>query len=679
MKQIEIKYRKILWTLKCIEHNYVLLNQLLRSVDDFIIIIIQSIINLKVMNYFTFLRRCLFILVIMGFGLIVFAQIPQTPSIQMLLTDDSGDPVADDFYSISVSLYDSQTGGTALWTETQNIDVTDGLANIILGIVTPLDLKFDKQYFVGLSINGGSEMTPRLELNPSAYSLSAKAVYGTDNIFPETGDVGIGTLLPHAKLDIEGKLRIAELPQVDTITKVLVQDTLNDQVVKSIRVDSLLHLLNKISWDFSWWSWPGNPGPPGPQGPAGPSGHTGVPGEDLLVRSADSTVVFSVNAETGESVHKGFEWFEEGFWVGPKDIDSKAGLTIKADGTYIVFNHMGDTMTIFNPDGTSYHAGREIFKSGITVSDDDSPAGVTLLSDGTLIITDNKGNETTRINPDGTSAHVGLELFKNGLKIPLANGGYIHISPEEGIQIYDPFNLVYHLDPGGNSFHKGIEIFEAGLRIPLVNGSYILISPDQGIQIFNTSGLVYQQDPFGNSYHKGLERFKGGIITKDSIDSSGTTPDELIPSIQAETVKAKLIKADEKQFCIDHPLDPENKYLSHSSIETNEIANIYNGNVMLDKQGSAEVKLPLWFQALNENFRYQLTPVGGPCPNLHISGEIENNRFKIGGGEPGMKVSWQIVGSRKDKYARENPLQVETFKKNANMSASIENKLNPKK
>ena len=617
------------------------------------------------MNIYTFFRRFFSLLVIGGIGLQVSAQIPETPSIQMLLTDDSGDPV-EGVHTITVCLYDSLTGGTALWTEMQTVALTEGLANIILGKVTPLNLSFDEQYFVGMAIDGGSEMTPRLELSPSTYSLSARAIYGTDNIFPDTGDVGIGTLSPQAKLDIEGKLRIAEVPLVDTITKVLVQDTLNDQIVKSIRVDSLLHLLNKVSWNFSWWGWPGNPGPPGPQGPQGPPGPpgpTGAPGEDLVVRSTDSTVVFIVDAETGESLHRGLEWFDGGLWVGYKDIDSKAGLGITPDGTLAILDHGGDTVTVFYPDGTSYHKGREIFKNGVVISNDDSPAGVTLLPDGTLIITDDKGNETTRINPDGTSAHSGLELFKRGLRIPLVNGGYILLSPEGGIQIFDQDGLVSHQDPLGNSYHKGMEIFDGGLRIPLVNGGYILLSREGGIQVFDEEGLVYQLDPFGISLHRRPEIFEGGIITKDSLGSQGT-PENLIPSIDAETIRAKLIKADEKQFCIDHPLDPENKYLSHSSIETNEIANIYNGNVILDESGSAEVELPEWFGALNENFRYQLTPVGGPCPNLYIAGEVENNRFKIAGGESGMKVSWQIVGSRKDKYARENPLQVVSLKKN---------------
>ena len=67
-------------------------------------------------------------------------------------------------------------------------------------------------------------------------------------------------------------------------------------------------------------------------------------------------------------------------------------------------------------------------------------------------------------------------------------------------------------------------------------------------------------------------------------------------------------------FRIDHPLDPENKYLSHSFVESPDMKNIYDGVAIFDGAGEAIVTLPDWFEALNEDFRYQLTPMGaGSC------------------------------------------------------------------
>jgi len=114
-------------------------------------------------------------------------------------------------------------------------------------------------------------------------------------------------------------------------------------------------------------------------------------------------------------------------------------------------------------------------------------------------------------------------------------------------------------------------------------------------------------------------------------------------------------------FKIDHPLDQENKYLSHSVVESPDMMNIYNGNVTLDENGRAVVELPEYFEALNYDFRYQLTCIGG-FAQVYIAEEISNNRFKIAGGNSGMKVSWQVTGIRKDPYAVANRIQVEEDK-----------------
>lgn len=117
-----------------------------------------------------------------------------------------------------------------------------------------------------------------------------------------------------------------------------------------------------------------------------------------------------------------------------------------------------------------------------------------------------------------------------------------------------------------------------------------------------------------------------------------------------------------KNFRIDHPLDPKNKYLSHTSVESSEMMNIYTGNAILDNSGEGVVSLPKWFEALNTDFRYQLTAIGTAAPNLHIAEEIANHQFSIAGGAPGMKVSWQVTGVRHDAYAKTHPLVVEVKK-----------------
>jgi hypothetical protein len=112
-------------------------------------------------------------------------------------------------------------------------------------------------------------------------------------------------------------------------------------------------------------------------------------------------------------------------------------------------------------------------------------------------------------------------------------------------------------------------------------------------------------------------------------------------------------------FVIDHPLDPENKWLSHSFVESPDMMNVYNGVAVCDATGEVSVQLPVWFDRLNRDFRYQLTPIGDAAPSLHVKSKIAGNAFRIGGGTPGLEVSWQVTGIRQDDYAKEHPIVVE--------------------
>jgi hypothetical protein len=115
-------------------------------------------------------------------------------------------------------------------------------------------------------------------------------------------------------------------------------------------------------------------------------------------------------------------------------------------------------------------------------------------------------------------------------------------------------------------------------------------------------------------------------------------------------------------FKIDHPLDPARKYLYHSFVESPDMMNVYNGTVVLDRQGRARVELPDWFEALNRDFRYQLTAIGAPAPNLHISSRVAEGTFGIAGGHEGQEVSWQVTGIRQDAWANAHRIVVEVDK-----------------
>jgi hypothetical protein len=116
-----------------------------------------------------------------------------------------------------------------------------------------------------------------------------------------------------------------------------------------------------------------------------------------------------------------------------------------------------------------------------------------------------------------------------------------------------------------------------------------------------------------------------------------------------------------KPFLIDDPLDPANKYLSHSVVESPDMMNVYNGTATTDKRGLATVTLPEYFEALNKDFRYQLTPIGS-FAQATVSKKIEGNHFTVRTSKPNVEVSWQVTGIRHDAYADAHRVQVEQEK-----------------
>jgi hypothetical protein len=164
-------------------------------------------------------------------------------------------------------------------------------------------------------------------------------------------------------------------------------------------------------------------------------------------------------------------------------------------------------------------------------------------------------------------------------------------------------------------------------------GLYGLTTTGRGVYAYSDSGHAV----FGRSPNGTAGRFEG------DVEVTGTCTGCLGPSR------------------IDHPLDPESRYLQHAAVQSAELKNVYDGNVTTDDNGEAVVTLPEWFEALNRDFRYQLTVIGDFAQAI-VSSEIRDNRFTIKTDRPNVKVSWQVTGIRQDPYATAHPLAVEPEK-----------------
>jgi hypothetical protein len=109
-------------------------------------------------------------------------------------------------------------------------------------------------------------------------------------------------------------------------------------------------------------------------------------------------------------------------------------------------------------------------------------------------------------------------------------------------------------------------------------------------------------------------------------------------------------------FEIDDPVDPANKILYHSFVESPDAMDVYDGIATLDSTGAVTIQLPDYFDALNGNVRYQFFALYQAMPNLYISQEEKNNQFAIAGGVPNGQISWEITGVRHDPYILANPI-----------------------
>lgn len=148
-------------------------------------------------------------------------------------------------------------------------------------------------------------------------------------------------------------------------------------------------------------------------------------------------------------------------------------------------------------------------------------------------------------------------------------------------------------------------------------------------------GLSYNSNPANQLSVDGISDFNGNVTITGDLNVTGN------------------IAKGGGTFKIDHPIDPQNRYLIHSFVESPEMMNIYSGNATTDANGYVTVTLPSYFEAANKDFRYQLTTIGSFSQAI-IKEKVSGNKFVIQTSTPNVEVSWQITAVRADKYANEN-------------------------
>jgi hypothetical protein len=117
-----------------------------------------------------------------------YTAVPQTINYQGYLTDSSGTPI-NGIVQMTFSIYDVETGGTPLWSETQSVTVNNGIYNVNLGAVNPINLLFDTQYYLGIQVETDAEMTPRQPFTSVGYAFTADTLKGGAVSVDSSGNV----------------------------------------------------------------------------------------------------------------------------------------------------------------------------------------------------------------------------------------------------------------------------------------------------------------------------------------------------------------------------------------------------------------------------------------------------------------------------------------------------------
>ncbi|MDQ4120589.1 MAG: hypothetical protein M3209_03980 [Acidobacteriota bacterium] len=190
-------------------------------------------------------------------------------------------------------------------------------------------------------------------------------------------------------------------------------------------------------------------------------------------------------------------------------------------------------------------------------------------------------------------------------------------------------------------------------------GAGTVVSLSNTIQLGRSNGTDWVEIP-GRTYSR--QRLEVGTSSNDaSLFVYGFTSITGNLSVGGGAAVQGNLSKGGGSFKIDHPLDPLNKYLYHSFVESPDMMNIYNGNTTTNEKGEATITLPTYFEALNRDFRYQLTVIGVFAQAI-VAEEINGNQFKIRTDKPGVKVSWQVTGIRKDPFAEQNRIKTEVEK-----------------
>ncbi len=545
---------------------------------------------------------------------LAIAGAPNLVNYQGRLTDGADNPIADGSYSVVFAIYNVPTSGVSLWNETQSVTTASGLFSVLLGstILFGTTLFDDTSLYLGVKVGANPEMVPRERLISVPFARSAASGGGwqddgtTVRLNTTTDYVGIGTSSPSRPLHVvepSGGLFASRIESSNS----------------GATVSEFANSSASSVWELSVAGSAGIP-------------FWGVqPGDLYFYKQGTSWPTAVLTSTRGLGLGTSLPRAR----LEAVTLDTIAGLFLSGGETSATKvlraeytgTGLNDAVAVYGKSTPSdYYGLGGVFEGGfigvhgsVNQNGPNSYFGAYGEADG-----NGTGNKYGLYGSAGGSAGVKYGVYG------AADGSTGKKYGVYGYALGDAPNNAYGLygeATGANAIGVGATAGGTGYCIG-VDGT----ANGGGIQNIGIYGTAYGGQENWAGYF-GQNVWVGGTLSKNA-----------------------------GAFRIDHPLDPENKYLQHSFVESPDMMNIYNGNVVTDANGNAVVVLPDYFSALNKDFRYQLTVIGQFAQAM-VSEKISNNQFSIKTDKPNVEVSWQVTGVRKDVYAEAHRIEVEVNKR----------------
>lgn len=388
----------------------------------------------------------------------------------------------------------------------------------------------------------------------------------------------------------------------------------------------------------------GAPGTPGATGATGTTGATGATGATGIAGATGATGATGPAGSGGGTLDEAYDFGGPGL-----------GRTITADAGSVRINNSG-TNTVGLEINTSVSSSTAVLanQNGTGVgfrAESTNPANTFAAIQSN---TNSTGTTNSAILGNNTGAGFGVagQIPNTATGASAVYGNNLRTTGGIGTEGVG-FNGV----AGSSAYNQGFGIYGSNSSTPNIPSGYYSVGVAGiavngiGVQGQSTNGQLY--GVLGQNLNTGVTYNNIAVYGRSST-GVGVLGECMNLSYYGVFSNGDFGASGVKTFMIDHPADPENKYLKHFSLESDEVLNMYRGTITCDANGEAIVFLPDYVELVNMNYSYHLTPVGSFAP-LFIKEKISNGKFIIAGGNPGMEVCWQLVAERNDPYLQQHP------------------------